>query len=495
MKKKMSQKEVNKGSKTTKASKTNNKPHVGPTTDGPHIRQSDDIGPKFSGPSAARHNHAGSSGGGPRMAGASDDEQEEAEEEVEPDPVFDYESETLVTPENSEDEREKYEFPQYNEASGFGEVYFELGMEFATIESFKNALKDHVIFEGRKIRYIKNDQRRVRCDCEHGVERIKKPRKSKKDNDASKENEESNKDNGEDAIDGDSGNVEERATVEEGHVDGESKETAKETNDSTVVVSGTTQAIIPNPCIPCVHALAAIARRGDRPEGYVHPLLKIGAARATYQPCIKPVNSEEYWDKIEVINPIPPKLKRPVGRPVKRRKKEPSENETSGSKVKKTFRVTCSKCGETGHNQKTCKGPAAPNRRSTKLRRSTNAQSTAKTTNQAAEEMHVSQSAPQVQNVVDHPNPIQPAANAPGFVSSMGAANSGATIPHSARAKQPIIRPHYPAPVQSSTPPPIPPPRPSQGVSAATITAASKGTTSRMFQFIPNPGFKHPRQK
>ncbi|RYQ94357.1 hypothetical protein Ahy_B08g089263 [Arachis hypogaea] len=289
MKKKMSQKEVNKGSKTTKVSKTNNKPHVGPTTDGPHIRQSDDIGPKFSGPSAARHNHAGSSGGGPRMAGAN-------------------------------------------------------------------------------------------------------------------------------AIDGDSGNVEERATVEEGHVDGGS--------------------------IPCVHALAAIARRGDRPEGYVHPLLKIGAARATYQPCIQPVNSEEYWDKIEVINPIPPKLKRPIGRPVKRRKKEPSENETSGSKVKKTFRVTCSKCGETGHNQKTCKGPAAPNRRSTKLRRT----------------------------------------------------NSGATIPHSARAKQPIVRPHYPAPVQSSTPPPIPPPRPSQGVSAATITAASKGTTSRMFQFIPNPGFKHPRQ-
>ncbi|KAL4288257.1 hypothetical protein AHAS_Ahas19G0268100 [Arachis hypogaea] len=52
-------------------------------------------------------------------------------------------------------------------------------MEFPTIETFKNALKDHVIYEGRKIRYIKNDQRRVRCDCEHGVVRIKKPRKSK----------------------------------------------------------------------------------------------------------------------------------------------------------------------------------------------------------------------------------------------------------------------------------------------------------------------------
>ncbi|RYR36558.1 hypothetical protein Ahy_A09g041523 [Arachis hypogaea] len=277
-------------------------------------------------------------------------------------------------------------------------------MKFATIESFKNALKDHVIFEGRKIR--------VRCDCEHGIERIKKSRESNKDKDASKEIEESNKDNGKDAIDGDFGNVEELAIAEEGHVDG----------------------------ISCVHTLAAIAKRGDRPEDYLYPLLKIGATMTTYQSYIQLVNSEEYWDKIEVIHPIPPKLKRSVGRPVKRRRKEPSENETSGSKVKKTFRVTCFKCGETGHNQKICKGPPVLNRRSTNSRRSTNAQSTSRTTNQ-------------------------------------GAANFGATIPQSARVEQPIIRPHYLAPIQSNTPPPIPPPRPCQGVLAETIAAASKGTT------------------
>ncbi|XP_025611738.1 uncharacterized protein [Arachis hypogaea] len=84
--------------------------------------------------------------------------------------------------------------------------------------------------------------------------------------------------------------------------------------------------------LPCVHALATIARRGDRPETYVHPLLKIGPAIATYQHCIQ-------------------------------------------------------------------------------------------------------------LNVVDHPNPTQSAANAPGSVSSMGAANSGATTPQSARAKKSIIGP------------------------------------------------------
>ncbi|XLR44140.1 uncharacterized protein [Arachis hypogaea] len=138
--------------------------------------------------------------------------------------------------------------------------------------------------------------------------------------------------------------------------------------------------------------------------------------------------------------------KRPVGRPVKRRRKESSETKvsrTDGNKVNKTFRVTCSKCGEIGHNYKTCKGPpAATTRRPTNPnRRKTKAGANPGTSNQPAEEIHFSQSAPQVQNMVDHPNSTQPTANAPGFVSSMGAANSRATILQSVRAKQPIIRP------------------------------------------------------
>ncbi|XP_072074904.1 uncharacterized protein [Arachis hypogaea] len=157
-----------------------------------------------------------------------------------------------------------------------------------------------------------------------------------------------------------------------------------------------------NKCLPCVHALAAIARRGDRPETYVHPLLKIGAAIATYQHCIQPVNSKEYWEKTNYLKPIPPKLKRPVGRPIKRRRKESSETEvsrTDGNKVKKTFRVTCSKCGELCHNYMTCKGPpTATTRRPTNPnRRKTMAGANPGTSNQPADEIHFSPSAPQVQ--------------------------------------------------------------------------------------------------
>ncbi|RYR71111.1 hypothetical protein Ahy_A02g005404 [Arachis hypogaea] len=262
--------------------------------------------------------------------------------------------------------------------------------------------------------------------------------------------------------------------------------------------------------LPCVHALAAIARRGDRPETYVHPLLKIRAVLATYQHCIQPVNSEEYWEKTIYMNPIPPKLKRPVGRPVKRRRKEPFEIEasrTNGTKVKKTFRVTCSKCGETGHNYKTCKGPPAtttrrptnPNRRTT-----SRAGSSSGTLNQNAEEVNVSQSAPQAQSVNVNAHQVLSETPNSGLMpnvvtitspSLQGQANFQVPIPPSARAKQPIIRPYKPPPIQSSTPPPIPPPTTTGGISAETMATASKGTASRMFQFIPNPDFKHPRKK
>ncbi|KAL4380901.1 hypothetical protein AHAS_Ahas04G0079800 [Arachis hypogaea] len=72
--------------------------------------------------------------------------------------------------------------------------------------------------------------------------------------------------------------------------------------------------------IPCVHAMAAIAKRGDRPDTYVHKWLKMDAFRATYGHSISPVNSEEYWEKSGEISSIPPKIKRPIGRPVKRRR-------------------------------------------------------------------------------------------------------------------------------------------------------------------------------
>ncbi|KAL4397291.1 hypothetical protein AHAS_Ahas01G0177200 [Arachis hypogaea] len=175
-----------------------------------------------------------------------EDDEKSAENVDEEDPIFEYESESLLTPNSSENEKERYEFPQFNDAAGFGEVYFELGMEFVTIESFKTALKDHVIYEGRKIRYIKNDQRRVRCDCEHGLERIKKPRKAKGTNEASTNNNAEPKSN--DANNVQRGDGNDVGTMEGGSVNEEAANVTVETNSVKVVTAKAAGAVKLNPC-------------------------------------------------------------------------------------------------------------------------------------------------------------------------------------------------------------------------------------------------------
>ncbi|MED6105884.1 hypothetical protein PIB30_000012 [Stylosanthes scabra] len=72
--------------------------------------------------------------------------------------------------------------------------------------------------------------------------------------------------------------------------------------------------------------------------------------------------SEEYWTTTKYLKTDPPVIKQPIGRPkVHARKRDLAEVLIEGNELKKTFRVTCSKCGEKGHNYKTCKGAPANN--------------------------------------------------------------------------------------------------------------------------------------
>ncbi|RYQ89222.1 hypothetical protein Ahy_B09g095978 [Arachis hypogaea] len=85
------------------------------------------------------------------------------------------------------------------------------------------------------------------------------------------------------------------------------------------------------------------------------------AFRATDEHVIKPVNSEEYWVKTEPLSSEPPMIRRPAGCPMKeKRKADPVEDACDGAKGRRTFKVTCKKCGESSHNAKTCKGPRRP---------------------------------------------------------------------------------------------------------------------------------------
>ncbi|MED6159075.1 hypothetical protein PIB30_038948 [Stylosanthes scabra] len=77
---------------------------------------------------------------------------------------------------------------------------------------------------------------------------------------------------------------------------------------------------------------------------------------ATYRFHINLVPSEEYWTTTNYLKIDSPFIKRPIGRPkVHARQRDPVEVLIESDKLKKTFRVTCSKCGEKGHNYKTCK--------------------------------------------------------------------------------------------------------------------------------------------
>ncbi|XP_015941360.1 uncharacterized protein LOC107466865 [Arachis duranensis] len=116
--------------------------------------------------------------------------------------------------------------------------------------------------------------------------------------------------------------------------------------------------------MPCIHAVAAIRKRHDQPEEYVHPWLCMESIHKTYAYAIQPVPSQEFWTRSEYSRPDPPIIKRPIGRPkVHNRQKDPAEPMMQqGAKLKRSFKVTCSKCGSEGHNYKICKGaPSNPN--------------------------------------------------------------------------------------------------------------------------------------
>ncbi|KAL4282037.1 hypothetical protein GQ457_03G025760 [Hibiscus cannabinus] len=110
--------------------------------------------------------------------------------------------------------------------------------------------------------------------------------------------------------------------------------------------------------IPCHHAISAIFLLDQRPDAFVDVCYKTITQQAIYSHMIEPVRGLDQWTPDTTCLPIlPPVQKRPPGRPQKNRKKEVDEKNDHSRKVgKKGLRMTCSKCGQSGHNVRTCKG-------------------------------------------------------------------------------------------------------------------------------------------
>ncbi|RYR04293.1 uncharacterized protein [Arachis hypogaea] len=77
---------------------------------------------------------------------------------------YEYESEVFNSPVSFGDEG-KTTYDTFDEDTEYGEVQFKVGQLFPTMESFKKALKDYFVHEGKDVLYIKNEKLRVRAAC------------------------------------------------------------------------------------------------------------------------------------------------------------------------------------------------------------------------------------------------------------------------------------------------------------------------------------------
>ncbi|XP_022039778.1 uncharacterized protein LOC110942333 [Helianthus annuus] len=123
--------------------------------------------------------------------------------------------------------------------------------------------------------------------------------------------------------------------------------------------------------MPCKHGVAAIwdmARNGMNVgvlESWVDKVYWLQTWKDVYMHTIEPISGREYWTPSQCPTTlIPPIHHTPVGRPKKKRKK--SEVEISELMIDKKGKMTrqgvpktCKKCGNVGHNKRSCKGQGA----------------------------------------------------------------------------------------------------------------------------------------
>ncbi|XP_015961301.1 sugar transport protein 10-like [Arachis duranensis] len=109
--------------------------------------------------------------------------------------------------------------------------------------------------------------------------------------------------------------------------------------------------------MPYPHACYTIFEKGDNPEDYCSNFYSPAAYVATYGNLVSPINEENMWPKVECDTIIPPIFRVKPGRPRMVRIREPDENR-SQTKLRRTgSSVTCSNCGQYGHNRRHCPNP------------------------------------------------------------------------------------------------------------------------------------------
>ncbi|KAK1429865.1 hypothetical protein QVD17_12148 [Tagetes erecta] len=119
--------------------------------------------------------------------------------------------------------------------------------------------------------------------------------------------------------------------------------------------------------MPCKHAVAAIWNMSENsisagiPEAWVSEVYWLDTWKKAYLNVIQPITSSDLWTPTTwPTTLIPPKHHKPIGRPRKMRKKSLEEVQAGfavgGKMTRKGTTNKRSKCGNMGHNCRSCKG-------------------------------------------------------------------------------------------------------------------------------------------
>nr|KAJ0189575.1 hypothetical protein LSAT_V11C800413560 [Lactuca sativa] len=118
--------------------------------------------------------------------------------------------------------------------------------------------------------------------------------------------------------------------------------------------------------LPCVHTQAAINFTHKDPADFISFWFHKAKFIETYRDNILPINGSNMWPYTEYLKPLPPLVRRMLGRPKTKRRRHALDCQDSkfpNQKEKVCRTVRCGKCRELGHNKLSCKngeGPSDP---------------------------------------------------------------------------------------------------------------------------------------
>ncbi|XP_065858875.1 uncharacterized protein [Euphorbia lathyris] len=107
--------------------------------------------------------------------------------------------------------------------------------------------------------------------------------------------------------------------------------------------------------VPCKHVISAIYTNRERPESYVDRYFSKDVYLGEYSHVINPIPGPEEWVRTELPNIHPWVVKKPSGRPKKKRNRQADEPHNPFKVTRAGGKILCGRCKMEGHNSRGCK--------------------------------------------------------------------------------------------------------------------------------------------